>query len=212
MAKVEQLLKEGKPLKDCEFSTPEVDLINAKLGSLLTTKPMIYLVNLTKEDYCRKRNNKQYIGKVRKWIEAHGGGEVIIFSVEFEEEWAALKGNKEAQLQLSQDNGGAVSAIPQMVRSGYAALSLIHYFTCGEKEVKCWTCISGALAPQAASAIHGDFERLFIKAEVVSFLDFKELQKTKGLAEVKAAGKVRVEGKRYVVQDGDIVHFQIGKG
>lgn len=85
---------------------------------------------------------------------------------------------------------------------------MIYYFTAGEKEVRCWTLYGGSLAPQAAGVIHGDFERGFIKAEVVAFEDFKALATSKSMAEVKAAGKYRQEGKTYVVKDGDIIHFQ----
>ena len=88
-------------------------------------------------------------------------------------------------------------------------MNLIHFFTAGEKEVRCWTLQRGALAPQAAGVIHTDFERGFIKAEVVAFEDFKALNTgAKGMAEVKAAGKYRIEGKAYQVEDGDIIHFQ----
>lgn len=85
---------------------------------------------------------------------------------------------------------------------------MIYYFTAGEKEVRCWTLYGGSLAPQAAGVIHSDFERGFIKAEVVAFEDFKSLATGKSMAEVKAAGKYRQEGKTYVVKDGDIIHFQ----
>ena len=85
---------------------------------------------------------------------------------------------------------------------------MIYYFTAGEKEVRCWTLYSGSLAPQAAGVIHSDFERGFIKAEVVAYDDFKSLATGKSMAEVKAAGKYRQEGKTYVVKDGDIIHFQ----
>lgn len=91
---------------------------------------------------------------------------------------------------------------------GYKELNLIYYFTAGEKEVRCWTLYSGSLAPQAAGVIHSDFERGFIKAEVVAYDDFKSLATGKSMAEVKAAGKYRQEGKTYVVKDGDIIHFQ----
>jgi obg-like ATPase 1 len=97
--------------------------------------------------------------------------------------------------------------LPRIVKVGYNVLSLCYFFTAGEDEVRAWTIPVGALAPEAAGAIHTDFERGFIKAEVMAFNDFKELSTGKSVAPVKAAGKYRQEGKQYVVQDGDIIHF-----
>ena len=99
------------------------------------------------------------------------------------------------------------SLLPRIVKVGYNVLNLRYYFTAGEPEVRCWTIPAGACAPEAAGAIHSDFERGFIKAEVVSFDDFKALATNKSMANVKAAGKYRQEGKQYVVADGDIIHF-----
>jgi ribosome-binding ATPase YchF (GTP1/OBG family) len=105
---------------------------------------------------------------------------------------------------------GASSVLPKIVKTGYTALDLQVYLTAGEKEVRSWTVRKGALAPQAAGVIHTDFERGFIKAEVVAFEDFKALcNGQKSMAPIKAAGKYRQEGKTYVVQDGDIIHFQV---
>ncbi|KIZ03209.1 hypothetical protein MNEG_4746 [Monoraphidium neglectum] len=100
------------------------------------------------------------------------------------------------------------SALPKMIVTGFKELNLIFYFTAGETEVRCWTIQQGTLAPQAAGVIHTDFERGFIKAEVVAYDDFRSLATSKSMAEVKAAGKYRQEGKAYVVADGDIIHFQ----
>merc|ERR1719498_1159706 len=133
---------------------------------------------------------------------------MIPFSVEFEEELWGLREDEEAQRAFLDGAEGAKSALPKMVVQGYKELNLIYYFTAGEKEVRCWTLYNGALAPQAAGVIHSDFERGFIKAEVVAYEDFKALATGKSMAEVKAAGKYRQEGKTYVVKDGDIIHFQ----
>lgn len=103
---------------------------------------------------------------------------------------------------------GAKSALPRIITVGYSQLNLIYFFTAGEKEVRCWTVQQGALAPQAAGVIHGDFERGFIKAETVAFEDFKALSTGPSMAEVKAGGKYRIEGKGYTVQAYDIMHFQ----
>jgi obg-like ATPase 1 len=254
MDKVEQLLVENRPARDAEWSTPEVEMIKLKLPQLITTKPMVYLVNLTKKDFVRKKN--KWLVKIHTWIKEHGGGVMIPFSVEFEEELWGLREDEEAQKAMLDAAEGAKSAMPKMVvqvrdsrgpsdakrdtrnpsrfastntrpspvsprlltrsrprissrrAQGYKELNLIYYFTAGEKEVRCWTVYDGALAPQAAGVIHSDFERGFIKAEVVAYDDFRAIQKTKGMADVKAAGKYRQEGKTYQVKDGDIIHFQ----
>ena len=207
MAKVQALLEDDKPVKDAVWSNPEVEMIKDKMPELLTTKPVIYLVNITQADYLRKKN--KWLPKVHAWIASHGGGPMLPFSVEFEE--ALLKARKEGGPDaeaafLSETEGKSI--VPRMITTGYHELNLIHFFTAGEKEIRCWTVYAGALAPQAAAVIHSDIEKGFIKAECVTYEDFKTLQKSKGMGDVKAAGKYRVEGKKYVVQDGDIVYFQ----
>jgi len=133
---------------------------------------------------------------------------MIPFSVEFESNLWKLRDSptdREAFLNDTQ----ATSNLPKIITTGYSALGLCYYFTAGDKEVRAWTIREGCLAPQAAGVIHTDFERGFIKAEVVAYNDYKELcGGKKGMTEVKNAGKYRQEGKTYVVQDGDIIHFQ----
>jgi len=204
MAKVEEMLTNDLPIRSGDFSTPEIDMIKTKLGSLITTKPMIYIVNLTKKDFIRKKN--KWLVKIHTWIKEHGGGTMIPASVEYEQE--AFDVGEENLEAFEKENEGAKSVLPKMIVQGYKELNLIYYFTAGEKEVRCWTVQEGALAPQAAGVIHSDFERGFIKAEVCSFDDFKSISTTNSMAEVKAAGKYRQEGKTYVVKDGDIIHFQ----
>ena len=206
MDKVEEMLTNNLPIRNGEWTTPEVLMIKEKLGSLITTKPIVYLVNLSKKDFIRKKN--KWLVKIHTWIKEHGGGVMIPFSVEFEQDLWDVREDVDATKAFLDSVEGAKSALPKMVVQGYKELNLIYYFTAGEKEVRCWTLYEGSLAPQAAGVIHSDFERGFIKAEVVAFDDFKALAKGKGMAEVKAAGKYRQEGKTYVVKDGDIIHFQ----
>ena len=206
MDKVEEMLTNNLPIRTGEWTTPEVQMIKEKLGRLITTKPIVYLVNLSKKDFIRKKN--KWLVKIHTWIKEHGGGVMIPFSVEFEQELWDKREDADATKAFLDSVDGAKSALPKMVVQGYKELNLIYYFTAGEKEVRCWTLYEGSLAPQAAGVIHSDFERGFIKAEVVAFDDFKALAKGKGMAEVKAAGKYRQEGKTYVVKDGDIIHFQ----
>ena len=206
MDKVEEMLTNNQPIRTGEWSTPEVEMIKEKLARLITTKPIVYLVNLSKRDFVRKKN--KWLVKIHAWIKEHGGGVMIPFSVEFEQELWDLREDADATKAFLDAAEGAKSALPKMVVQGYKELNLIYYFTAGEKEVRCWTLYEGSLAPQAAGVIHSDFERGFIKAEVCAYEDFKALAKGKSMAEVKAAGKYRQEGKTYVVKDGDIIHFQ----
>ncbi|ORZ32150.1 P-loop containing nucleoside triphosphate hydrolase protein [Catenaria anguillulae PL171] len=208
MDKLKTMLSENKPVRNGEWTTAEVDLINERL-SLITTKPIIYLVNLTMKDYLRKKN--KWLVKIHQWIQEHGGGSMIPFSVEFEQQLWDKREDPEAREAFLKESG-AQSALPKIIKTGYASLDLIFYLTAGEKEVRAWTVRRGTLAPAAAGVIHTDFEKAFIKGEVVSFSDFKALcNDNKSMAPIKAAGKYRQEGKTYVVQDGDIIYWQIGQ-
>ena len=211
MEKVKKLLEANRPVKDQEWSTPEIELIKDKLPELVTTKPQVYLVNLTKTDFIRKKN--KWLVPIHKWISEHGGGPMVPLSVEWEQEYEALTDPAEKAAFCSGTEGTPPlkSALPRTIKEGFACLDLIYFMTAGDKEVRCWTIPNGWTAPQAGGVIHGDMEKHFIKAEVVAYSDFKELQKSKGMSDVKAAGKYRIEGRTYVMQDGDIVYFQIGK-
>ncbi|KAJ5228470.1 hypothetical protein N7489_009178 [Penicillium chrysogenum] len=223
-AKIKELLEQDKPVRDGAWTSPEIELINEKLR-LITTKPVIYLINLTMKDYIRQKC--KYLPKIAEWVKAHGGqgSDIIPFSVEFEEKLWSLRDDKPAldafmaEIKVQSRLGKITTegifldihhAYPLLtVMTGFTKLGLQYYFTAGEKEIRCWPIKRGALAPQAAGVIHGDFERGFIKAEVVAYQDFHDLSKgEKSMGPIKAAGKYRQEGKTYVVQDGDIIHFQ----
>jgi obg-like ATPase 1 len=206
MEKVETMLQKDLPIRAGEFNTPEVEMIKMKLGNLITTKPMIYLVNVTKKDFVEKKN--KWLVKIHTWIKEHGGGVMIPCSVDFEEKAFELANDAAVLAAFEKENANAKSVLNKVIVQGYKELNLIYYFTAGEKEVRCWTILDGSLAPQAAGVIHSDFERGFIKAEVCSFEDFKTISTKPSMAEVKTAGKYRQEGKTYVVNDGDIIHFQ----
>jgi len=202
--KMRKLLQKSTPIRDGKWSNAEVDMINERF-SLITTKPMIYLVNLSQADYILKKN--KWLTKIAKWVQANGGGSVIPISVEFEQALWDKMDDPEATEEFLKSSG-AQSILPKVITQGFTQLGLIRYFTAGEKEVRCWTVRDGTLAPQAAGVIHSDFERGFIKAEVVSYEDFKSLSGgRKGMAEVKAAGKYRQEGRTYVVQDGGMAYL-----
>jgi obg-like ATPase 1 len=206
MDKVKEMLETNIPLRSGNWSIEEVAKINELIPQCITLKPIVYLVNLDSKSFVRRAN--KWLKPIDDWVKAHGGGTIIPFSVEWEQEYWKLKEDpvaREAFLALAPE---IKSVLPRIVKVGYNVLNLQYFFTAGEGEVRCWTIPSGACAPEAAGAIHTDFERGFIKAEVVAFDDFKELCEGKiSMAPIKAAGKYRQEGKSYVMQDGDIVHF-----
>lgn len=216
-AKCSELLENNTPIQTGEFNSAEVEII--KDWSMITTKPQVYVVNMSKKNFIRK--GSKWLPKIKAWVDAHGGGQILPMSCEFEEELFDLKDDADAQqaflddcTQQARDLGlkgpqyVAKSVIPRIVRSGRAALCLQSFYTAGPKEVRAWTIQQGTLAPQAAGVIHTDFERGFIKAEVANFDDFKALHAGQpSMAKVKEAGKYRQEGKTYEMQEGDIVVF-----
>ena len=204
--KVKAMLESETP-KDVRAGTwnpKEIEILNKHL--FITAKPMVYLVNLPKRGYIKKAS--KYLSKVAEYVTARGcGDQVIPFSVVFENELLEAEQNGQKEQYLA-DCEGAISMLPRIIHAGYEALDLIHYFTAGADEVKCWTIRKGTEAPAAAGVIHTDFQKNFICAEVTPFKDFKECgteQKCKEL------GKTRQQGRGYVVQDGDICFFKIGK-
>lgn len=215
--KCAQLLESNTPIQTGEFTSLEVDTI--KEWGMITTKPQVYVVNMSKKSFIRKGN--KWLPKIQEWVKAHGGGQIIPMSCEFEQELFDLKDvpdgqknfldectNEARALGLKGPQFVAKSVIPRLIRSGRAALCLQSFYTAGPKEVRAWTIQTGSTAPQAAGVIHTDFERGFIKAEVANFDDFKELHEGKpSMAKVKEAGKYKQEGKQYVMQEGDIVVF-----
>jgi obg-like ATPase 1 len=213
MDKVQDMLESSLPLaKGCDWTPPEVEKINELIPGCITLKPMVYLVNVSQQSFTVGGN--KYLLKIKEWVDSHGGGLVIPISIDFEEGLAKLKkaGDVDGEKALLDTLNGRGSVLPRIVKCGYKQLKLQYYFTAGEKEVRCWTVAQGATAPQAAGVIHTDFEKGFIKLECCSYDDFIATNKgEKSMANVKAAGKYRQEGKNYIVQDGDICHFLFNK-
>ncbi len=168
--------------------------------SLLTAKPVIYVANV--DEYAMIAGNEQ-VNSLKKCI-AGEQAELIIVSAAVEAQIADFEDSQERQLFL-QEYGLEESGLNRLIKAAYKLLSLITYFTAGEKEVRAWTIQTGWKAPQAAGLIHTDFERGFIKAEVIKLLDY---QRYKSEAACREAGKLHIEGKEYVVADGDIMHFR----
>ncbi|KAF7317030.1 Obg-like ATPase 1 [Mycena chlorophos] len=204
MATVEKVLKhlnDGKIVRKGDWANKEIDVINSLM--LLTARPVTYLVNLSEKDYARKKN--KWLPKIKAWIDENNPGDILIpFSVAFEEKLAPMSA---AEKEEAQKEAGAVSALGKITQAGYASLDLIRYFTCGPDEVRAWTIRKGTKAPQAAGVIHSDFENKFVCGEIMSYDDLKEHGNE---AAVKAAGKVRQQGKPYEMVDGDIAYWKSG--
>ena len=198
--KVEELLKATKFVKDGEWKANEIEILNSH--SYLTSKPVVFLVNISEDDYKKKRNS--WLPKINKWISEHGGGPMVPFSAEYGLKVVAYGTDPEVRKKAAEELG-MPSCIAKMIKIGYHTLQLIHYFTAGEDEVKCWTIRAGTKAPGAAGVIHTDFERGFICAEIMKFDDLERLGSE--LA-VKGEGLYRQMGKEYEVEDGDIIYFK----
>lgn len=175
-------------------------LAYVKTMQLLTDKPVLYVCNV---DESSAFSGNDYVEQVRK-VAAAEQADVLVLAVSTEADINELDTYEERQLFLD-DLGLTEPGAAKLIRAAYAMLNLHTYFTAGPKEVKAWTVLQGATAPQAAGVIHTDFEKGFIRAEVISYTDYDSYESE---AKVKEAGKMRVEGKDYIVQDGDVMHFR----
>jgi len=212
--KMTSMLEAGEPIRSGEFTPHEIEMINVKT-QLITSKPMIYLINVDERSYLRMGN--KWFKAIKEWVDSHGGGLIVPFCITYEQQLFDLKADPEGQkawleglypvATFPKGVPKVKSALTKMIKQGYKQLGLMNFFTVGETEVRSWTVFGGALAPNAAGVIHTDFEKGFIKAEVVHYDDFRKLTTRASLAEVKAAGKYSTEGKGYAMLDGDICHF-----
>ncbi|KAI0059207.1 hypothetical protein BV25DRAFT_1962549 [Artomyces pyxidatus] len=205
IATIEKVLKclteDKKDVRKGDWTNKEIDVVNSL--SLLTAKPVTYLVNLSERDYVRKKN--RWLPKIKGWIDANNPGDPLIpFSVALEERLAPLSAEEKAE---EEKTAGATSALGKITQAGYSSLDLIRYFTCGPDEVRAWTIRKGTKAPQAAGVIHSDFENKFICGEIMAYEDLREHGSETA---VKAAGKLRQQGKPYEMIDGDIAYWKSG--
>ncbi|MEM9352601.1 MAG: redox-regulated ATPase YchF [Planctomycetota bacterium] len=191
------LLAEGKPVRGLSFEDPALAQAFAEM-QLLTSKRVLYVANVDEGDLT---GEGPHVASVRKRAEDEGGA-VVPVCARLEAELAELEAEERAEMLESL--GLQEPALAALARAAYELLGLQSYFTAGEKEVRAWTIPIGSLGPQAAGVIHSDFERGFIRAEVYSVNDLEELGSEKA---IRDAGRMRVEGKEYVVQDGDVCHF-----
>ena len=190
-------IEQGKSARSLEIDEDSLQYVEDL--SLLTLKPVLYACNVSENDAIKGNAHVDRIGEIAKTE----GAEVLIISAKIESEIVLL--DPEEQEMFLEDLGLTESGMDRLISSSYKLLALDTYFTAGEKEVRAWTIPKGTKAPQAAGVIHSDFEKGFIRAEVIAYNDFAELGSE---AACRDKGKLRVEGKEYVVKDGDILHFR----
>ena len=196
LEKIQAALDAGRPARTLDFSKEE--LVIVKPMFLLTMKPTMYVANVSEHGF----ENNPLLARVEEYAKKEGAP-VVAISAALESQIADLS-DEDKQMFLD-DMGMKEPGLNRVIRAGYALLGLQTYFTAGVKEVRAWTVKVGATAPQAAGVIHTDFEHGFIRAEVTAYEDFIA---GKGEQGAKEAGKLRVEGKEYIVHDGDVMHFR----
>lgn len=199
LEKIKKGLNEGKPVRALQFTEEEKSFVCQLM--LLTSKPVMYVANISEEDLISGEEN-QYVKQLKEYAEKENS-QVLVISAKIEEELASL--SDEERNELLREYGLAEPGLNNIIRHGYSLLGLITFFTAGPKEVHAWTIKKGTKAPQAAGKIHSDFEKGFIRAEVISYED---LVKAGSQATAREMGLMRLEGKDYVMQDGDIVVFR----
>lgn len=198
LVKLKEVLESGNSVRSLEFNEKEQIFVDE--FQMITSKPVLYVCNV---DEASAKDGNEYVNKVREAVKAENA-EVIILAVATESDIAELEDYDEQQIFL-EDIGLEEPGASRLIRAAYKLLNLQTYFTVGVKEVRAWTVFVGATAPQAAGVIHTDFEKGFIRAEVMQYDTFVEFGSE---AKVKEAGKLGVEGKEYIVKDGDIMHFR----
>ena len=195
LEKILPTLEAGESARTLSYDDEELKLL--KGFQLLTIKPVLYVANVSEEGF----NNNPHLDVVTNFSKAEGA-QVVAICADIEAEISELE--LEEKQEFLTEMGQSESGLDRLIKSGYALLGLRTYFTAGVQEVRAWTINAGDSAPQAAGKIHGDFEKGFIRAETIAFDDFIQYGGEKGAKEV---GKLRSEGKEYIVQDGDVVHF-----
>jgi GTP-binding protein YchF len=198
LLKIEETLLQGISLRTLNFNEKEQEFVSPL--QFITTKPVLYVCNVDENSAV---SGNAYVDKVKEAVK-NENAEVIVLAVGTEADITELEDYEERQMFL-EDMGLEEAGVSRLIRSAYKLLNLQTYFTAGIKEVRAWTIPIGATGPKAAGVIHTDFEKGFIRAETISYEDYI----TYGTeAKVKEAGKMRVEGKDYIVKDGDVMHFR----
>ena len=205
LAQLEQHLGAGKPASTFEHDERLAEELNETvLRHLLTAKPTLFLINVSEDQIAETPdpNRDDAIGAVARYAKSVGS-EVLVISGQVEAELAEL--SLEERKEYLKELGVTETGLDRLTMAGHNLLNLITYFTVGPKETRAWTIERGTKAPQAAGKIHSDFERGFIRAETIAYNDYVE---AKTEARARELGKLRIEGKEYVVQDGDVMHFR----
>ncbi|MCD8892410.1 redox-regulated ATPase YchF [Staphylococcus nepalensis] len=198
LTRIKEALEEGDPVRSLEFTEEDQKYVNQ--AQLLTSKEMLYIANVGEDEIGDEDNEK--VQAIREYADKEDS-EVIVISAKIEEEIATLEADDREM--FLEDLGIEEPGLDRLIRTTYDLLGLATYFTAGVQEVRAWTFIKGMTAPQCAGIIHTDFERGFIRAEVTSYDDYVEFNGENG---AKEAGKQRLEGKEYIMKDGDVVHFR----
>ncbi|MDH5630643.1 MAG: redox-regulated ATPase YchF [Gammaproteobacteria bacterium] len=196
LEKCKSLLDEGKPVRAGDWDKDEWKVVSKM--QLITCKPTMYIANVSEDGF----ENNPFLDQVNE-LAKNENASVVAVSAAMEAELAGLEADEKTE--FLNDLGLDEPGLNRVIRAGYELLNLHTYFTAGVKEVRAWTVAVGATAPQAAGVIHTDFEKGFIRAEVTAFDDFIQFNGENG---AKEAGKWRLEGKEYIVKDGDVVHFR----
>ena len=200
LIKIKEKLENGEPARSANLSDDQKKIASSLF--LITTKPVIYACNIAESDLGKNEDDIKFVKEVKEFAKKEGS-EVLVISAKVEQELTELD-DDERQMFLD-DLGLKESGLDRIIQIGYRLLGQISFLTAGEKEVRAWTIMKGSKAPQAAGKIHTDFEKGFIKAEVVPY---ETLVEYGSYQSAKEAGKVRIEGKDYVVQDGDVMLFR----
>ncbi len=196
--RIREQLEKNEPVRKMELTEEENKILRP--FNLLTGKPIIYMANISENDLAAEDN--EYVKQVREYAKKEGS-EVITVSAKVESELSELE--EEEKKEFLKELGIEESGLDQLIKATYSLLGLATYFTAGSDECRAWTFKRGMKAPECAGIIHSDFERGFIRAEIMSYDDLKECGSEKA---VREAGKMRLEGKKYIMQDGDICHFR----
>ena len=199
LSKIKPVLEEGKPVRSLEFDDDEQKIVKGLF--LLTSKPVLYVANIGEDDMADP-DSCEYYQQIKNFAESEGS-QALAVCARTEEEIAEL--DDDEKQEFLEAEGVEESGLDRLIKASYKLLGLATFFTAGGKETRAWTFKQGMKAPQVAGVIHSDFERGFIRAETVSFEDLDKYGSMQG---VREAGRLRLEGKDYVVQDGDIIEFR----
>ena len=196
MERIKEQLESNKPARTIEFTDDEMVFVKSLF--LITSKPVLYACNISEDDVMEGNFENDYVKKVKEYAETENSGTMVV-SAKIEEEMSGLEDDEKAE--MLKEYGLEESGLDQLIEASYKLLGLMSFLTAGVQEVRAWTIKRGTKAPQAAGKIHSDIERGFIRAEVIGYDDLVECGS-------EEHGKFRLEGKDYIMQDGDVVNFR----